>query len=536
MKLSRREFLSSIAQLANGYRQLIESECSGFPTDPDARVARVKKALAADGFQFFVETYFPHYVRTKEPSLLHLFLFQRLPKIIADTSGKWLALAAPRGEAKSTIVSQLFVLWCIVRGVKHYVPIIMDSQEQACTMLEAIKAELECNPRLQMDFPKTMGSGRVWNVGTIITANDIKVQAFGSGKRIRGIRHGPHRPDLVILDDIENDENVRSPAQRDKLEGWLNKSVLKLGPPDGTMDVVYIGTILHYDSVLARTLKKPMWESRVFRAIVQWPENMRLWDQWEEALRNDGEAKADAFYRKHKVEMDRGAVASWPAARPLLALMKSRADDHAAFDSEFQNDPVNVGAALFGTLHFWVNRLDNWIFYGACDPSLGKHGTGRDPSAILVGGFSRATGVLDVVDADIKKRLPDRIIEDILSYHQQYRCLVWAIESVQFQEFFRTELVKRSAARGIPVPARAVIPHADKALRIESLQPHVANGLIRFYHTQATLLEQLRHYPMADHDDGPDALHMLWTLAIAGASFAIPKTVARPARQRFSRY
>jgi len=95
---------------------------------------------------------------------------------------------------------------------------------------------------------------------------------------------------------------------------------------------------------------------------------------------------------------------------------------------------------------------------------------------------------------------------------------VWAIETVQFQEFLKTELVKRSAARGIPVPARAVVPHADKLLRIESLQPHMVNGLIRLHPSQHTLIEQLRHFPKADHDDGPDALHMLWMLCVSGSN------------------
>jgi predicted phage terminase large subunit-like protein len=201
-------------------------------------------------------------------------------------------------------------------------------------------------------------------------------------------------------------------------------------------------------------------------------------------------------------------------------LLKIRAREGAAtFDSEYQNDPVAGDNAPFAgeTLHFWVSRLPEWIFYGACDPSLGKHGASRDPSALLVGGFNRQTGVLDVVEAHIKKRLPDRIIEDVIALQQEYRCLVWAVEAVQFQEFLRTELVKRGAAAGVPIPARAVTPHADKTLRIESLQPHCKNGLIRLHSSQTTLIDQLRHFPMADHDDGPDALHMLWALATSGA-------------------
>ncbi|MFA9951149.1 hypothetical protein [Dentiradicibacter hellwigii] len=93
------------------------------------------------------------------------------------------AIAAPRGEAKSTLVSQLFVLWCLVTGRKRYPVIVMDSIDQAYPMLEAIKAELEFNPRLMMDFPDATGRGSIWNAGTIITRSNAKVQVFGSGQK-----------------------------------------------------------------------------------------------------------------------------------------------------------------------------------------------------------------------------------------------------------------------------------------------------------------------------------------------------------------
>ena len=82
----------------------------------------------------------------------------------------------------------------------------------------------------------------------------------------------------------------------------------------------------------------------------------------------------------------------------------------------------------------------------------------------------------------------------------------------------QTELIKRSAQRGEPVPATAIKPNADKMLRIESLQPHMANSLILLHNSQSTLLAQLRHFPKADHDDGPDALEMLWKNAQTNAA------------------
>ncbi|WP_153159672.1 phage terminase large subunit [Zoogloea sp. 1C4] len=517
-KLTAKAAANDLAAFAAQLRQRIEAEVSGF--DPDPRVRAIRRRNAEQDYALFVETYFPHYVRSAHKSELHKYLFTRLPEIVASPKGETDAIAAPRGEAKSTLVTQLFTLWCLVTGRKRYPVIVMDSIDQAYPMLEAIKAELEFNPRLSMDFPEACGQGRVWQAGTIVTRNDAKVQVAGSGKKLRGLRHGPYRPDLAILDDIENDEQVRNPDQRDKLQQWLTKTVLPLGGAGAKFDVVYIGTILHHDSVLSRTLANPMWRSARFKALLKWPDRMDLWERWEETLRNDGEPSADLFYAAHQVEMEAGSLCSW-AARPLLTLMKIRArDGHDTFDSEYQNDPVAGDNAPFAkVITFWVNRLADWIFFGAIDPSLGKAGASRDPSALLVGGLNRATMILDVVEAGIKKRLPDRIIEDAIALQREYRCLLWLVETVQFQAFLYSELLKRAAAAGITFPARGVQPIADKLLRIESLQPHMANGLIRLHPSQTTLIDQLRHFPKADHDDGPDALHMLWC---AATSFGAP--------------
>ena len=500
-KLSAKQFRYAIADIAAALQQQIEADCEGFPSDPKASAKRREQALA--DFIFFRRTYFPHYCTIPGDSTLHTWLDAALPRMAEAREGQHIALAAPRGEAKSTFISLFFVLWCVLTGRKRYILIIADALEQAAILLEAVKAELDGNPRLAMDFPAETGRGRVWNVGTILTAQNVKLQALGAGKRMRGLRHGPYRPDLVILDDLENDENVAKPEQRDKLQDWLQKTVLNLGAADGSMDVVYVGTILHYDSVLARTLDKPTWQSKRFRSIVQWPERLDLWDKWEAILHADGPVAARAFYDLYQDDMERGAVVSWTAGRPLYQLMTKRADSHAAFDSEQQNDPLSGDDAPFAScITFWVDRSRDWLLFGAVDPSLGKLGAGRDPSAILVGGLLRDTMTLDVVEASIRKRHPDRIIEDVIALHSAYHCLNWAVEAVQFQAFFADVLAQRAAARGLALPVRPIINSTDKQLRIETLQPYFVQGRIRLHTSQQTLIDQLRHFPKADHDDG----------------------------------
>ena len=213
--LKDKDFLDELRAFADEQRRLVEAECDGFATDHAARDQRASKAT--HDYQFFCRTYFPHYIKS-EASVFQQWFYDNVPKLIDKPTGQLINLSAPRGEAKSTLGTQLFTLWCVVTRRKRFICLIMDALGQSATMLEAVKVELESNPRLAMDFPDACGAGRVWNAGVIVTRGGAKVQAFGTGKRMRGLRHGPHRPDLVIPDDIENDENVRSKEQRDKDE------------------------------------------------------------------------------------------------------------------------------------------------------------------------------------------------------------------------------------------------------------------------------------------------------------------------------
>lgn len=512
-RLSVNAFQESVSDLVEQLRRRIELEVEAFPVDPAAKAERRQKAIAPNGFRVFAETYFPHY-HERAASRLHEALHDLLPEIVADRRGRKVEIIAPRGSAKSTKVSLEFLLWVVIAGRKKFPIIVSDASEQAELLLEAVKAELELNPRLASDFPEATGQGRLWRAHEIVTANDARIVALGSGKKIRGRRHGPHRPDLVILDDLENDENVKSPEQRDKLEGWIDKAVLKSGPADGSLDLLFVGTVLHYDSVLARKSRAPGWEVHKFAAVMKMPDRTDLWDRFEEIVLNEGEDAARVFYRANQAAMDEGAVLDWPAMQTLVGLMIEKAENYGAFMSERQNEPISENAP-FRTLIYWVVKRSNLLFFGAIDPSLGRHGKSRDPSAILIGGFDRATGELDVYEASIRKRLPDSIIDDALALQRDYHCALWFVESVQFQEFLRTELMKRAAKVGLAFPAIPIIPIVDKTLRIERLQPPTASGLIRLHQSQTTLIQQLQQWPNAAHDDGPDCLEMLWTNALA---------------------
>lgn len=452
-----------------------------------------------------------------------MFLRYEQQIINSELSGKGgkEALAAPRGNAKSTLSTLILPLWCIAGARKKFIVIISDTTEQAEEFLDGIKSELEVNERLIEDFPEACGLGRTWKAAKLITENGVAVRCWGKRKRLRGARHGNRRPDLVICDDLEDDENINSPEQREKDRKWFFKAVMKIG---GRYTVyIVIGTLLHYDSLLARLLKRPGWNGKKWQAVIRWSSS-KLWEKWERlyTFRSpDAEKKAEKYFSQNQKEMLRGTRVLWPEVENYYYLMAMKVSDGPAyFDSEKQNEPVNPDDCLFQEEWFCftpepVPIQKETRFYCSIDPSMGSSSSKADPSAILIGAL-QPDGIIDIIHADIQKRHPDSIMEALFDYHREYQFERIAIEEVQFQQLFKDQVIKEGAKRKLYPPVEGVRPINDKTLRISKLQPHIKNGLIRFRRNQTIFLEQLKYFPKASHDDGPDALEMLFNLINAG--------------------
>ena len=493
----------------------------------------LRRKLGAIDMEFFGRAYFPHYFSRPSPEFHRELdaiwqqgvLKGRYPLTPADTKaisrlpGVRRAVAAPRGHAKSTNLTFKGTMHSTLYGYKHYPIIISDSSEQAEGFLDNIRVEFEENTAILEDFGSLAGS--VWRSNVLVTKTNIKIEAIGSGKKIRGRKHRNWRPDLIILDDVENDENVRTPEQRKKLKDWFDKAVSKSG--DDYTDIVYIGTLLHYDSLLAKTLTNPAYRSIKYKAVIQFSQADDLWQQWEsiftDLANDDREADALAFFQAHKAAMLEGTQVLWEEKLSYYDLMVMRVSEgEASFNSEEQNEPINPDDCLF--MEEWfeyyneaeINFRDPvFDFFGFIDPSLGK--TKRsDFSAIVTLAKHRSSGYMYVVDADIERRHPDRIIADVLakerwlraSFGHGYRKL--GSETNQFQWFLKEELAKASAKAGLYLPIEEVQQTSDKVMRIQTLQPDVKNKYIKFNRRHKRLLEQLTQFPMGAHDDGPDAL------------------------------
>ena len=501
----------------------------------------LRRKLGAFDLGYFGRAYLPHYFIRPSPPF-----HEELDRIWRDGVMKGLnpttdakkinradgcrrAAEAPRGHAKSTNFTFKDSIHAAVYAYKHYEIILSDSTEQAEGFLADIKTELEENAALKEDFGEL--EGKVWKASVILLANGVKIEALGAGKKIRGRRHKQWRPDLILCDDLENDENVNTPEQRKKLRDWFYKAVSKAG--DTYTDIVYIGTLLHFDALLANVAKNPSYKTVKYQGVISWATNTKLWDAWEAIftdLANDARQEdAREFFEANRADMLKGTKVLWEEKLPYYELMVIRiSEGEASFNSEIQNDPIDPENCAFK--EEWFDYYDDgqlppdfsdprFLFIGSNDPSLGKNRK-SDTSAIIVLAKDTSTGYLYVLIADIERRKPDKIIEDAIEASRRLKrdykmpLYKFGVETVQFQYYFAEIMRQKSAEIGEYLPIEEINSVQNKDARIQSLQPFVKNGYVKFSKKHKTLLDQMLKYPMGKNDDAPDALQMAVSLAL----------------------
>jgi len=562
--LSEKQFLNELANLAKDLRRDIDAHSIGLDPSPAAIAERRKRVLFGD-FRFFAYTYFPHHIRG-DSSLFQAHFCERFPKLLRQKGGTRDWWVAPRGEAKSSLLTKVGPVWCAVQGLLEkpeirkevgwegaappfidYIVLLGAETKLPTKLLEVIKTELTMNAMLALDFPDVCGKTAVWKVGEFVTKTNIKVEPFGAEQAIRGTFHGASRPKLLLGDDLITDAEAKSPTERENRWNWLEKSIDYLGPPDGSVKYIGVGTVLNKDDPISRAKKTIGHLVHHFRAIETFPTNDDLWAQCEELMHNadkrieqrysdkGGVAETEAlpsfkFYRRHQKAMDKGAVISWPSVRSLYVLMRARAKSRTAFGTEMQGDARSDEDKVFTKYSFWVQRLAHWIFYGACDPSMGK-GQNAHPSSLVVGGWDTESLILHVIYANRKRRVPSKLEADLITLQKEFNCMAWGFESVNAYDHMRTSFIDAGLRQNVYLPLVGITTNVPKEVRIDSLEPVICgmSPRILLQANQTQLTDEMDSFPekQTEHDyDTLDALQILYAVAVSRAG-GVPQIVTR---------
>jgi predicted phage terminase large subunit-like protein len=471
-KLTKAEF----RQRADDILMRLSLEVTPFWEDSEEK-RETRRARAAADPLYFCRTYLPHYF-SKAPAPFHYelvsFLEHRGEDVVTPV-----VVAAPREFAKTTVCSFGYVLHQICFNRRHFILIGSDSEDLASDLTGYLYLELLYNERLHQDFGQLVKANRA--VDDFVTANDIRIKARGRGQRLRGLKHRQWRPDLVILDDLENDVNVRNPEIVQQVLDWVKSAVYPALDAQGSLMI--IGTILRWRSALHLMLTSPEepychFQRRIYRAVQE--DGSSLWE------------------------------ARHPAAR--LAQQKQMMGS-MAFNREKMNEPVpESGFFQEVWIHYYHPdslKDKDLVVVGFFDPSL-ESGAGSDYKAAVTVGWDRGEMVFYVMDAFIQKTTLEQTLGAIFNRHQEYGYQIFGVEDNLFQRLLLKEFDRLGRERGQMLPIKGVTSRLAKETRVASLSPLMERGKIRFirgHSDQELLVEQLLYFPSRTlHDDGPDAL------------------------------
>lgn len=483
-KLTQAEFDKQVESLV----QTIKASVSPFLNDT-AEQQRARVARAQYDQDFFNQTYLPHYF-TEAGADFH----REMEEMIAagEAQQRPVAIAAPRGHAKSTRISFAHALKKALYKEKKFIILCSDTEQQASGFTVSVRSELEFNPRLVHDFGKQ--KTKAWAADEFDLRSGTKFLARGRGQSVRGLKNGPHRPDLIVLDDIENDESVRNPDITRRVYDWIMRALVpSLEPRTGVLFIV--GSLLSLRSVLAQCIANKEFIAKIFRAIEQ--------PTWGEDAQ----------------EFTAGIVL-WPQRFSLRKLSSiRRLVGSIAFNQEYQNNPQD-DQSKFKTE--WIQRFDPRALprevvlrpYGGIDPSLKDKKTSDYKANVTV---AAGGGKFYCLHAWIKRTSLNAMIEQAYLSYARFHQIQIGLETVGWQELLRTHFDTEAEKRHLYLPIVPIERHGiskDDDARVGGLSPLVENGVLLFAQGPESdvgdlelLIEQLIYFGTPSvHDDGPDAL------------------------------
>ena len=424
--------------------------------------------------------------------------------ILDDDTIDKAVITAPRGLGKTSIINLAYPAKKILFREKKFIVPISNSATQAVMQSENLKRELTTNHIIRSIFGPIKSSvpSDAFTKDMWVTEGGTLVFPRGTGQQVRGILHNDERPDLIIGDDLEDSESVRSEDQRKKLKEWWFADVLgSTSRFRKNWKIVVIGTLLHEDSLLANLMDDPNW---VHLNIDICDDNYN--SLWPDFMSNEDIRKLAETYR----------------AQGLLD----------TFFREYRNKAISTEDATFLQSYF--------KYYDEGESNLSKSKAIEnvviiDPakttklhsahSAVVGVGINLGANRIYLRDVSAGMFHPDKLYDEAIKMAQRIKANVIAIEVTSLNEFITYPLRNELMRRGIEIELVELHARAKKEDRIAGLVPFYRRGLV--YHNKAVstpLEEQLLSFPRAKRFDIMDAFAYIVELLEQGERYFYPRT------------
>ena len=425
---------------------------SGESDDPNSRPDTVEGVatrqdiiakLETDG-EFFIE-FFLHDELTSPVPYFHS---GEIWPLLTNTALQRVLLAIPRDHAKTTL-AKLAVVWYFLFTNHRFCAYVANTNSRAKDACRDIVGFLKCinfeNTYGKIKMIKESETESIWIFEIPMPGGRIKkciLRAIGGNQSMRGINVDNQRPDIAVVDDLEDDDNTGSANLQAKLDKWVFGAFLKALAR--RKKLIWLGNMLQKTSLLARLAKNPKWNPVVFGALVKDAVTGTLKPLWP------GRWSFEELVEDFQEYKELGLVETW-----MCEMMNMPGHGVNGFTSE---------QIYFMPAPGPDEILAAWLIL---DPAFGENAN-NDDSSVTVHVLPK-DGPPMVVEHRTSKMREEEIFNAMFELGLKWNAWVWGIEAIAAQRVLipyfqlllagklmnhQVELVPLMAGRGDPKVAR----------------------------------------------------------------------------------
>ena len=481
----QREYEQWLAEMQETIRlRPIENETE---TDRAKRIAKLKK-----DFTKFCRYYFPEFMDAD-----FAWFHKEAVRVITERDNVMFVGEWPREHAKSVVMDIFLPLYLKALGLLTGVVLASANEDKADGLLADLQEQLMFNERYKADYGPQYKAGK-WDTGHFVTNDGIGFWAFGRGQSPRGVREAALRPNLIIVDDIDDAEICKNEKRVEEATDWILGDLYGCAPTKGSRFVM-IGNRIHKRSILAHVVGDVEEGDPPKEGIV----HLKVY-----ALENP---------RTHQMDLSEKGVPAWKeryTREQILTKMENMGRRLAL--RELFHQHIVIGR-IFQEEHLpWaelppLSNCDALVTY--CDPSWKETKKNDFKAIVLVGKNGR---YLDIYDCFCRQCTTPEMVRghyNLAEEIPEHRACRHYMESNFMQDIHLKKYDEEAEARGYSLAIRGDYrKKPDKVDRIENLSAYAERGLLRFNQARRhspdmqELRQQFLGFPDYPHDDGPDAV------------------------------
>jgi len=441
---------------------------------------------------FFPEIFYSNY------SILH----KQILDVIDSGHGKSV-IAAPRGLGKTSTMLYGLASRHILFETKKFIIYLSNSADNAMLQTDSLKHELLSNQlvrkffgsiktkRIESEFEEQF-SKKAW-----VTSGGTLILPRGAGQQIRGLLYHGRRPDLIIIDDLEDKEEIINDKMRKKNKEWFFSDVMKcISRYDKDYEFIYIDTLKHEDALLQDLLDASDWNS-LCQSVCDDSYNsyaplfMTTEEIKEEVKSHREKGILDVFYREMR---------NIPVATETATFKPEYFHYYTEGIKQLTVYPDNKDSKKVEKIET-ENLLNMVIVDPAKEPQLHNADT-----AIVGIGVDRTSRKIFIRDIVSGKFYPDQMMREMFAMVARLKAMILAVEVTSLHQFISQPIENEMRVQNVFAQYHELKATAKKEERIGWLAPYYRQGYV--YHNKAccTKLEsQLVGFPRSKLWDVMDA-------------------------------